>query len=55
MNISIVEIGKMVPRFLRGFGITGGSSGEEWKIKTFRFANQAGFHVRLHPGKKKIR
>jgi hypothetical protein len=44
----MVEMGKMVPQVLRNFEITWASLEENWRIKTFWFAKQTGFLVRLH-------
>ncbi|KAI9835132.1 MAG: hypothetical protein M1819_002501 [Sarea resinae] len=48
-NISTMEMGMMVPQILREFDISWAAPSEEWRITTFWFAKQTGFHVRLRP------
>ncbi|RAH55932.1 cytochrome P450 [Aspergillus piperis CBS 112811] len=46
-NISMMEMGKLVPQLLRHFEIEWASDENEWRVKTFFFAKQHGLVCRL--------
>ncbi|KAJ9653012.1 hypothetical protein H2198_007759 [Neophaeococcomyces mojaviensis] len=46
-NISIMEMGKVIPQLLRQFTITWASEKPEWEVKTWWFARQSGLLVKL--------
>ncbi|GJN75823.1 hypothetical protein PLICBS_009929 [Purpureocillium lilacinum] len=46
-NISIMEMGKLVPQVLRNFDLEWASPRETWKVETFWFARQEGLVYRL--------
>ncbi|KAL1633443.1 hypothetical protein SLS58_011074 [Diplodia intermedia] len=48
-NISIMEMGKLVPQVLRQFELEWASSEPEWKVTTYWFAKQTGLLVRFKP------
>ncbi|KAF2804541.1 cytochrome P450 [Mytilinidion resinicola] len=48
-NISIMEMGKLVPQVLRQFDIEWASSEREWTVTTYWFAKQTGLLVRMKP------
>ncbi|ETS84381.1 hypothetical protein PFICI_02406 [Pestalotiopsis fici W106-1] len=53
-NISIMEMGKLVPQVLRQFQLEWASDEPEWKIQTYWFAKQTGLLLKKenisHPG-----
>ncbi|PSS28479.1 hypothetical protein M430DRAFT_92974 [Amorphotheca resinae ATCC 22711] len=51
-NISIMEMGMLVPQVLRNFEIEWAGQKKEWSIKSYWFAKQSGLHVRLRPRQK---
>ncbi|KPM41703.1 hypothetical protein AK830_g4860 [Neonectria ditissima] len=46
-NISIMEVGKIVPQILRQFDLEWASDKPDWQIKTYWFAKQSGLMVRF--------
>ncbi|KAJ6005379.1 cytochrome P450 [Penicillium sp. IBT 35674x] len=46
-NISIMEMGKLVPQLIRHFEIEWASEDPEWKVETFWFAKQHGLKCRF--------
>ncbi|KAJ6442534.1 Pisatin demethylase [Purpureocillium lavendulum] len=46
-NISIMEMGKLVPQVLRNFDLEWASPQKAWKVETFWFARQEGLIYRL--------
>ncbi|KXH41590.1 hypothetical protein CSAL01_01092 [Colletotrichum salicis] len=54
-NISIMEVGKVVPQILRRFSLEWASSEPEWQVTTFWFAKQSGLLVRFSPRTPEIR
>ncbi|KAK1484646.1 hypothetical protein CTAM01_12890 [Colletotrichum tamarilloi] len=48
-NISIMEVGKVVPQILRQFSLEWASSEPEWQVTTYWFAKQSGLLVRFNP------
>ncbi|KAJ5654540.1 cytochrome P450 [Penicillium lividum] len=46
-NISIMEMGKLVPQLIRNFEIEWASQEAEWRVETFWFAKQHGLKCRL--------
>ncbi|KAI5456875.1 putative P450 monooxygenase [Mariannaea sp. PMI_226] len=46
-NISIMEMGKLVPAILRNFDLEWANEDPEWKVKTYWFARQEGLVCRL--------
>jgi cytochrome P450 len=46
-NISIMEMGKLVPQILRQFDIEWASSEPCWRVHTYWFARQSGLLVRM--------
>uniref|UniRef100_A0A8H7KBQ6 Cytochrome P450 n=1 Tax=Bionectria ochroleuca TaxID=29856 RepID=A0A8H7KBQ6_BIOOC len=46
-NISIMEMGKLVPQILRQFDLEWASDEPDWKVETFWFAKQTGLLVRF--------
>ncbi|OHE92206.1 hypothetical protein CORC01_12500 [Colletotrichum orchidophilum] len=48
-NISIMEVGKVVPQILRQFHLEWASSEPEWQVSTYWFAKQSGLLVRFSP------
>ncbi|KAJ5934250.1 cytochrome P450 [Penicillium verhagenii] len=46
-NISIMEMGKLVPQLIRNFEIEWASEEPEWRVETFWFAKQHGLKCRL--------
>ncbi|OJJ66033.1 hypothetical protein ASPBRDRAFT_79448 [Aspergillus brasiliensis CBS 101740] len=52
-NISIMEMGKLIPQLIRDFEIEWASERPEWNVKTFWFAKQHGLLCRLRSRKEK--
>lgn len=52
-NISIMEMGKLVPQILREFDVEWASDEPEWKVYTYWFARQEGLTTRLKPRHKR--
>ncbi|GKZ25809.1 hypothetical protein AbraIFM66951_000790 [Aspergillus brasiliensis] len=52
-NISIMEMGKLIPQLIRDFDIEWASERPEWSVKTFWFAKQYGLLCRLRSRKEK--
>ena len=46
-NISLMEMGKLVPQVLRQFDLEWASNKAEWDVRTFWFAKQNGLLVRF--------
>ncbi|KAJ5315081.1 cytochrome P450 [Penicillium atrosanguineum] len=46
-NISIMEMGKLIPQLMRHFEIEWASDQPEWRVETFWFAKQRGLTCRL--------
>ncbi|KAE8423593.1 cytochrome P450 [Aspergillus pseudocaelatus] len=46
-NISIMEMGKLIPQLVRHFDIKWASDSSEWRVETFWFAKQYGLICRL--------
>ncbi|KAL3459726.1 cytochrome P450 [Aspergillus heterothallicus] len=51
-NISLLEMGKLVPQILREFDVEWASDNPEWSIKTYFFAKQDDFFTRLRTRRK---
>lgn len=48
-NISIMEMGKLVPQILRHFDIEWASPDPEWKLNAAWFWKQSNIIVKFHP------
>lgn len=48
-NISLMEMGKLVPQVLRKFSLEWASDEPYWQVKTYWFAKQTGLLVRFKP------
>jgi hypothetical protein len=48
-NISIMEMGKLVPQILREFNMEWASEKDEWTVPTFWFAKQTDMIVHFRP------
>ncbi|KAH7205129.1 cytochrome P450 [Fusarium redolens] len=48
-NISIMEMGKLVPQILREFDVEWASDEPQWKLQTYWFSKQIGVITRLKP------
>ncbi|GME36077.1 FAD binding domain protein [Neofusicoccum parvum] len=46
-NISIMEMGKLVPRILRAFDIEWASTADDWTVETYWFSKQTNFIARF--------
>ena len=44
-----MEMGKLVPQFLRQFDLEWASSEPHWQVRTYWFARQEGLLVRMKP------
>jgi len=51
-NISIMEMGKLVPQVIRDFDLEWASEEPSWKVHTYWFSKQSGFLVRMKPRKR---
>ncbi|TVY44107.1 Pisatin demethylase [Lachnellula subtilissima] len=51
-NISMMEMGKLVPQVLRNFDIEWASKDAKWQVKTFWLAKQTGVHMRFQTRNK---
>jgi len=51
-NISIMEMGKLVPQMMRHFDLEWASEEPEWKIHTYWFSKQSGLLVRMKARKR---
>lgn len=46
-NISLMEMGKLVPQIMRVFDLEWASTSPTWSVKTWWFARQSGILVRF--------
>lgn len=55
-NISMMEMGKLVPQILRKFDVEWASEKPDWDVKTYFFSRQTGLVTRFVPkGKSTVR